>query len=146
MKFIFKEEFGFRTVKAGVRTVYSPKTFLNESLMLTGDLNLAVVDIEVTSSTSSIDEHCNWASDFTGERASESTDRITWQHIPIQCHSWKEFNGFLEEKISSGEFIGDEIFFNEDTKTIWFDSFQYRKTHDGKDAYDFYTYYIVFGD
>ena len=88
--------------------------------------------IEVTSSTSTIDEHCNWASDFTGERASESTDRITWQHIPIQCHSWKEFNGFLEEKISSEEFIGDEIFFNEDTKTIWFDSFQYRKTQDGK--------------
>jgi membrane protease subunit HflK len=44
VKFIFKEEFGFRTVKAGVRTVYSPKTFLNESLMLTGDLNLAVVE------------------------------------------------------------------------------------------------------
>ena len=44
VKFIFKEEFGFRTVKAGVRTVYSDKNFLSESLMLTGDLNLAVVE------------------------------------------------------------------------------------------------------
>jgi len=44
VKFVFKEEFGFRTVKAGVRTVYSDKSFLSESLMLTGDLNLAVVE------------------------------------------------------------------------------------------------------
>jgi membrane protease subunit HflK len=44
VKFIFKEEFGFRTVKAGVRTVYSGKSYLAESLMLTGDLNLAVVE------------------------------------------------------------------------------------------------------
>ena len=44
VKFIFKSEFGFRTLKAGVRTVYSKSNFLGESLMLTGDLNLAVVE------------------------------------------------------------------------------------------------------
>ncbi len=38
-----KAEFGFRTTEAGVRTQYSPDTFLGESLMLTGDLNVAVV-------------------------------------------------------------------------------------------------------
>jgi len=44
VKYIFKEEFGFRTVKAGVRTVYSTNNYLGESLMLSGDLNLAVVE------------------------------------------------------------------------------------------------------
>ncbi|MCP4895714.1 MAG: FtsH protease activity modulator HflK [bacterium] len=39
-----KEEFGFRTREPGVRTVYSPSDFQNESLMLTGDLNVAVVE------------------------------------------------------------------------------------------------------
>ena len=39
-----KEEFGFRTVEAGVRTVYDERQFLDESLMLTGDLNVAVVE------------------------------------------------------------------------------------------------------
>lgn len=39
-----KEEFGFRTAEAGVDTRYSSKDFPDESLMLTGDLN--VVDIE----------------------------------------------------------------------------------------------------
>lgn len=39
-----KEEFGFRTVSAGVRTVYDERHFLEESLMLTGDLNVAVVE------------------------------------------------------------------------------------------------------
>ena len=39
-----KEEFGFRTERAGVRTVYSGDTFESESLMLTGDLNVAVVE------------------------------------------------------------------------------------------------------
>ena len=39
-----KEEFGFRTVEAGVRTVYDERRFLEESLMLTGDLNVAVVE------------------------------------------------------------------------------------------------------
>ena len=39
-----KEEFGFRTAEAGVRTVYEPRDYLGESLMLTGDLNVAVVE------------------------------------------------------------------------------------------------------
>ncbi|MFQ5744007.1 MAG: FtsH protease activity modulator HflK [Acidobacteriota bacterium] len=39
-----KQEFGFRTVEAGVRTRYSPQQFLDEALMLTGDLNVAVVE------------------------------------------------------------------------------------------------------
>ncbi len=38
-----KEEFGFRTEHAGVRTRYSDADFSDESLMLTGDLNVAVV-------------------------------------------------------------------------------------------------------
>ncbi len=37
---IFKEEFGFRTVKPDVRTEYSTKSYLDESQMLTGDLNV----------------------------------------------------------------------------------------------------------
>ncbi len=63
---VFKEEFGFRTVMAGVRTVYagrdsypdqgamhlerkmtkpmSGNPFIDESLMLTGDLNVAMVE------------------------------------------------------------------------------------------------------
>lgn len=41
--YIFKEEFGFRTVRAGIKTLYSEKTYREESLMLTGDLN--VVDV-----------------------------------------------------------------------------------------------------
>jgi membrane protease subunit HflK len=39
----YKMEFGFRTVKSGVRTQYSSKTFKNESWMLTGDLKIAEV-------------------------------------------------------------------------------------------------------
>jgi membrane protease subunit HflK len=39
-----KEEFGFRTENAGVRTRYSQTSFLDESLMLTGDLNAAEVE------------------------------------------------------------------------------------------------------
>jgi len=39
-----KQEFGFRTQKAGVRTQYSSRTYPDESLMLTGDLNLANVE------------------------------------------------------------------------------------------------------
>jgi membrane protease subunit HflK len=39
-----KEEFGFRTAQAGVRTSYERRAFLDESLMLTGDLN--VVNVE----------------------------------------------------------------------------------------------------
>ncbi len=38
---VFKEEFGFRTRKAGVETKYARGTYQNESLMLTGDLNIA---------------------------------------------------------------------------------------------------------
>ena len=39
-----KEEFGFRTAVPGVRTRYVDRDFHNESLMLTGDLNVAVVE------------------------------------------------------------------------------------------------------
>jgi membrane protease subunit HflK len=39
-----KAEFGFRTTSAGVQTQYSPSGFNDESLMLTGDLNVAVVE------------------------------------------------------------------------------------------------------
>ena len=39
-----KQEFGFRTVSAGTRTSYSKENFADESLMLTGDLNLADVE------------------------------------------------------------------------------------------------------
>lgn len=34
------EEFGIRTIKAGRKTTYSDRPFLEESLMLTGDLNI----------------------------------------------------------------------------------------------------------
>jgi len=44
VRYVFKEEFGFRTLQAGVRTRYaSSSSYLNEALMLTGDLNVAVV-------------------------------------------------------------------------------------------------------
>ncbi len=39
-----KEEFGFRTVEPGIRTTYSPEQFAEEAVMLTGDLNVAVVE------------------------------------------------------------------------------------------------------
>jgi membrane protease subunit HflK len=39
-----KAEFGFRTVSAGVRSQYSGRRYTDESLMLTGDLNVAVVE------------------------------------------------------------------------------------------------------
>jgi membrane protease subunit HflK len=39
-----KQEFGFRTESANVRTRYSERDLLRESLMLTGDLNVAVVE------------------------------------------------------------------------------------------------------
>ena len=38
-----KEEFGFRTEQAGTRTTYSEASFEDESMMLTGDLNVAEV-------------------------------------------------------------------------------------------------------
>lgn len=40
----FKEEFGFRTAEAGVRTRYADSRYPEESLMLTGDLNVAIVE------------------------------------------------------------------------------------------------------
>ncbi len=39
-----KEEFGFRTEQPGIRTTYSDADLTAESLMLTGDLNVAVVE------------------------------------------------------------------------------------------------------
>ncbi len=39
-----KLEFGFRTITPGINTEYSTKDFTDESLMLTGDLNLADVE------------------------------------------------------------------------------------------------------
>ena len=39
-----KEEFGFRTEEVGERTTYSDDDLTEESLMLTGDLNVAVVE------------------------------------------------------------------------------------------------------
>lgn len=44
VKKVFKEEFGFRTLDPGVRTRYSGRKYLDESLMLTGDLNVAEVE------------------------------------------------------------------------------------------------------
>jgi len=41
---VLKEEFGFRTEVPGRRTRFSPRQFLDESLMLTGDLNVIDVD------------------------------------------------------------------------------------------------------
>jgi modulator of FtsH protease HflK len=40
VKKIFKEEFGFRTSTAGIKTAYAAKNFPEEALMLTGDLNI----------------------------------------------------------------------------------------------------------
>ena len=39
-----KEEFGFRTARADVRTQYEGGSFSDEAIMLTGDLNVAVVE------------------------------------------------------------------------------------------------------
>ncbi len=41
---VLKEEFGFRTVAAGIRTQFVKRGYEDESLMLTGDLN--VIDVE----------------------------------------------------------------------------------------------------
>ncbi len=41
---VFKEEFGFRTRKAGVRTQYDTRDYPEESLLLTGDLSIADVE------------------------------------------------------------------------------------------------------
>ncbi|MCX8043046.1 MAG: FtsH protease activity modulator HflK [Desulfobacterota bacterium] len=43
-QYVYTEEFGIRTIMPGERTQYAPeRQFLDESLMLTGDLNCAVV-------------------------------------------------------------------------------------------------------
>lgn len=39
-----KEEFGFRTTEPGIQSQYSADSFADESVMLTGDLNVAVVE------------------------------------------------------------------------------------------------------
>ena len=39
-----KEEFGFRTISAGIKSQYSQRDFQGESLMLTGDLNAAEME------------------------------------------------------------------------------------------------------
>lgn len=44
VKHVYKEEFGFRTVKPGVKSTYSTRSYDDESLMLTGDLNIADVE------------------------------------------------------------------------------------------------------
>jgi len=41
---IYTDEFGFRTQNAGIKTIYSKKSYDDESLMLTSDLN--VLDLE----------------------------------------------------------------------------------------------------
>lgn len=41
---VFKEEFGFRTLKADVKTEYDPRDFPEESVLLTGDLNISDVE------------------------------------------------------------------------------------------------------
>ncbi|MFO8052749.1 MAG: FtsH protease activity modulator HflK [Candidatus Omnitrophota bacterium] len=43
-KYVYKQEFGYRTAQAGVRTRYSQRSYNDESIMLTGDLN--VLDLE----------------------------------------------------------------------------------------------------
>lgn len=40
---VLKDEFGFRSEEPGIRTRFSPRSFPEESLMLTGDLNVADV-------------------------------------------------------------------------------------------------------
>lgn len=44
VKKLLKEEFGFRTLRAGIRTQYDPRDYPAESLLLTGDLNIADVE------------------------------------------------------------------------------------------------------
>jgi len=44
VKHVYKEEFGFRTLQSGVQTKYSARSYDYESIMLTGDLNIADVE------------------------------------------------------------------------------------------------------
>jgi len=39
-----KEEFGFRTLSAGIQSTYDSRSYADESVMLTGDLNVAIVE------------------------------------------------------------------------------------------------------
>ena len=39
-----KQEFGFRTLEAGIRSQFDARQFADEAVMLTGDLNVAVVE------------------------------------------------------------------------------------------------------
>lgn len=41
---VFKEEFGFQTLRAGIETIYSKKDLTGVSLMVCGDLNVAQVE------------------------------------------------------------------------------------------------------
>jgi membrane protease subunit HflK len=43
-KYVYKQEFGYRTARPGIKTRYSQRSYSNESIMLTGDLN--VLDLE----------------------------------------------------------------------------------------------------
>ena len=44
VRHVFKEEFGLRTLQAGIQTRYAASSaYQNEALMLTGDLNVAIV-------------------------------------------------------------------------------------------------------
>lgn len=44
VKYVYTEEFGLRTLRAGIKSEYAPsKRYFSESLMLTGDLNCAIV-------------------------------------------------------------------------------------------------------
>ncbi|MCD4819200.1 MAG: FtsH protease activity modulator HflK [Candidatus Cloacimonetes bacterium] len=44
VKHVYKQEFGFRTLRSGINTKYSSRDYSNESIMLTGDLNIADVE------------------------------------------------------------------------------------------------------
>ncbi|MFC1576101.1 FtsH protease activity modulator HflK [Candidatus Omnitrophota bacterium] len=44
VKYIFKEEFGFRTTRPGIVSQYSGRDYFDESRMLTGDLNVIIVE------------------------------------------------------------------------------------------------------
>jgi len=44
VKYVFKEEFGFKTLKPGIKSQFSTREYFDESLMLTGDLNVLVVE------------------------------------------------------------------------------------------------------
>ena len=74
-----KEEFGFRTLAAGVRTRYASDTaYLGESLMLTGDLNVAVVPWVVQYNIKDADQYLFKVRDVraTLRDLSESTMRL----------------------------------------------------------------------